>query len=52
MTQVFESIIDNITEEDLLKEIKEIVSLPMYADRIHNDSKPQIHYQQQGGRRK
>ena len=33
------SIKDNITEEDLLNEINEIIRLPMYADRIKSDSK-------------
>ncbi|OIT01064.1 hypothetical protein A4A49_04837 [Nicotiana attenuata] len=37
--KVFRSITDNITEEVLLNEIYEIIRLPMYADRIHNDSK-------------
>lgn len=32
--KVMRSISDNITEEVLLNEIKEIISLPMYADRI------------------
>lgn len=33
------SIKDNITEDVLLDEIYEIIRLPMYADRIRNDSK-------------
>lgn len=37
------SIRDNITEEDLLKEIHEIIRLPMYADRIRIDSKAAQH---------
>jgi len=37
------SIRDNITEEDLLNEISEIIRLPMYADRIRNDSKANQH---------
>ncbi|RWR79582.1 Dual specificity phosphatase [Cinnamomum micranthum f. kanehirae] len=37
--KVKRSIKDNITEEVVLTEIKEIVSLPMYADRINNDKK-------------
>lgn len=37
--KVMRSIKDNITEEVLLEEIREILSLPMYADRIRNDSK-------------
>lgn len=38
LKQVIKSINDNITEEVLLQEIKEIIRLPMYADRIRNDS--------------
>ena len=34
-----QSIKDNITADVLLKEINEIIDLPMYADRIKNDSK-------------
>ncbi|KAL9276637.1 hypothetical protein ACSQ67_025824 [Phaseolus vulgaris] len=41
--QVMRSIRDNITEEDLLNEISEIIRLPMYADRIRNDSKANQH---------
>ncbi|XP_022966528.1 mRNA-capping enzyme isoform X1 [Cucurbita maxima] len=41
--KVMRSIRDNITEEDLLKEIHEIIRLPMYADRIRNDSKAAQH---------
>lgn len=41
--QVMRSIRDNITHEVLLNEIKEIIRLPMYADRIRNDSKPHQH---------
>jgi mRNA-capping enzyme len=37
------SIKDNITEEDLLNEINEIIRLPMYADRIKTDSKATQH---------
>lgn len=37
------SIKDNITEEILLNEISEIIRLPMYADRIRNDSKAHHH---------
>ncbi|XP_024637704.1 mRNA-capping enzyme isoform X2 [Medicago truncatula] len=37
--KVMRSIKDNITEEDLLNEINEIIRLPMYADRIKSDSK-------------
>lgn len=37
--KVMRSIGDNITEDIVLDEIREIVSLPMYADRINNDSK-------------
>lgn len=33
------SIEDNITEEVVLDEIQEIISLPMYADRINSDSR-------------
>lgn len=33
------SIKDNITEDVLLNEINEIIRLPMYADRIQNESK-------------
>ncbi|KAJ8899770.1 hypothetical protein K2173_019470 [Erythroxylum novogranatense] len=38
--KVMRSIKDNITEEILLNEIHEIIRLPMYYDRINNDSKP------------
>ncbi|KAL3622822.1 hypothetical protein CASFOL_033430 [Castilleja foliolosa] len=41
--KVMRSIKDNITEEVLLNEINEIIRLPMYADRIQNESKPQQH---------
>ncbi|KAG6640172.1 hypothetical protein I3843_10G146200 [Carya illinoinensis] len=41
--KVMRSIRDNITQEVLLDEIKEIIRLPMYADRIRNDSKPHQH---------
>lgn len=41
--QVMRSIKDNITEEVLLNEIYEIIRLPMYADRIRNDSKAHQH---------
>ncbi|GFY83737.1 defective in exine formation protein [Actinidia rufa] len=37
--KVLQSIRDNITEDVLLNEIYEIIRLPMYADRIRNDSK-------------
>ncbi|GLT37567.1 hypothetical protein SLA2020_118780 [Shorea laevis] len=37
--KVMRSIKDNITEEVLLNEIYEIIRLPMYADRIQNDSR-------------
>lgn len=37
--QVMRSIEDNITEEVVLDEIQEIISLPMYADRINSDSR-------------
>lgn len=37
------SIRDNITEDVLLNEIFEIIRLPMYADRISNDSKAHQH---------
>ncbi|XP_068646312.1 uncharacterized protein [Aristolochia californica] len=52
--KVMRSIKDNITEEDLLKEIGEIVRLPMYADRIRSDSKAHMHHQQHAnpGRRR
>ncbi|XP_010490580.1 PREDICTED: mRNA-capping enzyme-like [Camelina sativa] len=36
--RVIKSINDNITEEVLLDEIKEIIRLPMYAERIHMDT--------------
>lgn len=41
--QVMRSIKDNITEDVLLNEINEIIRLPMYADRIRNDSKAHQH---------
>ncbi|KAL1330927.1 hypothetical protein HN51_048165 [Arachis hypogaea] len=41
--KVMRSIKDNITEEDLLNEINEIIRLPMYADRIKADSKATQH---------
>ncbi|OVA10755.1 Dual specificity phosphatase [Macleaya cordata] len=53
--KVMRSIKDNITEEVLLDEIGEIVRLPMYADRIRNDSKAHSHRHQQhsnSGRRR
>ncbi|XP_010553078.1 PREDICTED: mRNA-capping enzyme-like isoform X2 [Tarenaya hassleriana] len=37
--KVMRSIRDNITEDVLLQEIREIIQLPMYADRIQMDSK-------------
>jgi len=43
--KVMGSIKDNITEEDLLLEIKDIIRLPMYTDRIARD-------QHQGARRR
>lgn len=43
LKQVMRSIKDNITEEVLLKEIDQIVRLPMYADRIRNDIKAHEH---------
>lgn len=39
LMQVLRSIKDNITEDVLLDEIRQIISLPMYADRIKQDSK-------------
>ncbi|XP_071723071.1 uncharacterized protein [Rutidosis leptorrhynchoides] len=41
--KVMRSIKDNITEEVLLGEIHEIIQLPMYADRIKQDSKGHHH---------
>ncbi|XP_019434230.1 PREDICTED: LOW QUALITY PROTEIN: mRNA-capping enzyme-like [Lupinus angustifolius] len=41
--KVMRSIRDNITQEDLLDEINEIIRLPMYADRIQIDSKANQH---------
>ncbi|KAK7349950.1 hypothetical protein VNO77_07876 [Canavalia gladiata] len=41
--KVMRSIRDNITEDDLLSEINEIIRLPMYADRIKIDSKANQH---------
>lgn len=41
--QVMRSIKDNITEEVLLDEIREIIQLPMYKDRIQQDSKGHHH---------
>ncbi|XVF78903.1 hypothetical protein PTKIN_Ptkin14bG0175200 [Pterospermum kingtungense] len=41
--KVMRSIKDNITEEILLKEINDIISLPMYADRIRIDIKAHHH---------
>ncbi|XP_057512276.1 uncharacterized protein LOC130794378 isoform X2 [Actinidia eriantha] len=40
--KVLRSIRDNITEDVLLNEIYEIIRLPMYADRIRNDSKANL----------
>ncbi|XP_047981542.1 mRNA-capping enzyme-like isoform X2 [Salvia hispanica] len=37
-TKVMKSITDNITEDVLLNEIKEIIRLPMYSDRIQSES--------------
>ncbi|KAJ8531175.1 hypothetical protein K7X08_026609 [Anisodus acutangulus] len=48
--KVMRSITDNITEEVLLNEISEIIRLPMYADRIQNDSK--AHQHSSSGRRR
>ncbi|CAA0832860.1 mRNA capping enzyme family protein [Striga hermonthica] len=42
--KVMRSIKDNITEEVLLNEINEIIRLPMYADRIQNESKAHQHH--------
>ncbi|XP_074286616.1 uncharacterized protein LOC141611864 [Silene latifolia] len=39
--KVMKSITDNITEDVLLNEINEIITLPMYADRIRMDSRSQ-----------
>lgn len=41
--KVMRSIKDNITEEVLLDEIREIIQLPMYKDRIQQDSKGHHH---------
>ncbi|XP_022868067.1 uncharacterized protein LOC111387717 [Olea europaea var. sylvestris] len=41
--KVMRSIRDNITEEVVLDEINEIIRLPMYADRIQNESKAHQH---------
>ncbi|KAJ7961298.1 mRNA-capping enzyme [Quillaja saponaria] len=41
--KVMRSIRDNITQDVLLNEIHEIIRLPMYADRIKNDSKAHQH---------
>ncbi|KAL0426273.1 UNVERIFIED_CONTAM: capping enzyme [Sesamum latifolium] len=41
--KVMRSIRDNITEDILLNEINEIIRLPMYADRIQNESKAHQH---------
>ncbi|KAL6506800.1 hypothetical protein OROHE_022237 [Orobanche hederae] len=41
--KVMRSINDNITEDVLLNEINEIIRLPMYADRIQNESKAHAH---------
>ncbi|XP_065852096.1 uncharacterized protein [Euphorbia lathyris] len=49
--KVMRSIKDNITEEVLLNEIGEIIRLPMYADRIKNDSKPHHQHANSGRRR-
>ncbi|KAK9150977.1 hypothetical protein Syun_009286 [Stephania yunnanensis] len=51
--KVMRSIKDNITEENLLSEIDEIVRLPMYADRIQTEIVAHSHHQQPGaGRRR
>ncbi|XP_028787399.1 mRNA-capping enzyme-like [Neltuma alba] len=42
--KVMRSIKDNITQDILLNEIYEIIRLPMYADRIKNDSKAHHHF--------
>ncbi|KAI3888786.1 hypothetical protein MKX03_017429 [Papaver bracteatum] len=47
---VMRSIKDNITEEFLLKDIGEIVRLPMYADRIRNET--EAHSKQHSGRQR
>jgi mRNA-capping enzyme len=36
---VIKCIEDDLTKEVLLKEIKEIILLPMYVERIENDTK-------------
>ncbi|XP_058738029.1 uncharacterized protein LOC131610167 isoform X3 [Vicia villosa] len=41
--KVMRSIKDNITEEVVLKEINEIIRLPLYADRIQRDIKAHQH---------
>ncbi|XP_058080424.1 uncharacterized protein LOC131228639 isoform X3 [Magnolia sinica] len=51
-TKVMRSITDNITGEVLLKEIHEIIRLPMYADRTRNDNKVHMQQHQHGNRRK
>ena len=43
LLQVMRSIRDNITEDDLLNEIYEIIRLPMYADRIKAENKANQH---------
>ncbi|KAJ4958730.1 hypothetical protein NE237_025841 [Protea cynaroides] len=51
--KVMRSIRDNITEDVVLNEIGEIVRLPMYADRIKNDSKAaQMHHQHSNSARR
>ncbi|MCL7039703.1 hypothetical protein MKW94_014887, partial [Papaver nudicaule] len=46
--KVMRSIKDNITEEVLLEDIGEIVRLPMYVERIRNDSKAYSRQQHPG----
>ncbi|KAI3840521.1 hypothetical protein MKX03_014220 [Papaver bracteatum] len=48
--KVMRRIKDNITEEILLEDIGEIVRLPMYADRIRNET--EAHSKQHSGRRR
>ncbi|KAL4187197.1 hypothetical protein AMTRI_Chr09g37890 [Amborella trichopoda] len=42
-TKVMQSIQDNITEEEVLDEITEIIRLPMYAERISRESQAHQH---------
>ncbi|KAL5555204.1 hypothetical protein UlMin_037440 [Ulmus minor] len=48
--KVMRSIRDNITQDILLDEIHQIIQLPMYADRIKNESK--AHHHGNSGRRR